>query len=330
MKTRALALLMCGAASTWSQPLSRGSSLRRLYHKRRCPAMRRSVSVVWVFVVMAGCGHNSLEQAKQNLTEASKQCSSRVWPSAVAHVTCLDSLEEPVFERQLPVALGAFRTFSTKRRYAAQQADVINATGIAASAKYVAALQEAQAVLKAHEPNFADANSNLTKEWVAAKAPSVCKQAMLVEQVHCIGSILRPIWERNAPETLSYYDEHQKKHLEFARDFDVSGANETRRRAAEYFVPSMKQALAEFRENSQRAIQVAHQQDAAAREQALQTFGNILAGVAVVTLAVAEAKAAQQPAYVQQQTVYVQQPVYRPPIYCTSQPVFGTVHTDCQ
>jgi hypothetical protein len=90
----------------------------------------------------------------------------------------------------------------------------------------------------------------------------------------------------------------------------------------------MKQAVSEFRINAQRDIQAANARDAAAREQALQTFGNIVAGVAAVTLAAAEIKAAQQPVAAQQ-TVYVQQPIYTPPTHCASRAVFGTVYTGC-
>ena len=282
--------------------------------------MRQFVSIISILVLVSGCGH-SAEQVKQNLTEASKQCSSRAWPNAVAHVTCLDSLEEPVIQKQIPVALDAFRGFSVKRRYLAQQADTMNAIGIAASAKYRSSYLEAFAVLKAHEPKLADSNSTLAKEWSEAKAPSVCKQDSLSKQVTCIGSILRPIWERNAPETIAYYDEYQQKHLGFAHSFDASGALESNKRTSEYFVPGMKQALAEFRDNAQRDIQAANQRDAAAKEQALQTFGNILAGVAAVTLAVAEAKATQQ-----QQPVYVN----TSPTHCVSRKILETVYTDCQ
>ena len=163
----------------------------------------------------------------------------------------------------------------------------------------------------------------------AAGISSACKKIPASEVAICVDSIARPIWERNAPETIAYLDEFHRKRTVFAREFEASGATESAKRAAEYFRPGIKQALAEFHENARRDIQAANERDATARAKDLETFGNVLAGVAMVTLAVAEAKAAQQPAYVQQQAVYVQQPVYRPPIHRTSQPVFGTVYTDC-
>jgi hypothetical protein len=244
-------------------------------------------------------------------------------------MTCLDSVEEPIFEKQFPVALDAFRQFSAKRRYLAQQADTMNAPGIAASAKYQASDADAIAVLKAHEPKAAEPNSILNKEIAALKAPAACKQETMVEQTNCIANIVRPVWERNAPDTIHYYDEWRKKRLEFARIYDATGAKESKKRAVEFLLPGIRQALAEFRENAQRDIQAANARDAAAREQALQTFGNIVAGVAAVTLAAAEIKAAQQPPAAQQ-TVYVQQPVYTPPTHCVSRNLAGAVYTDCQ
>jgi hypothetical protein len=94
----------------------------------------------------------------------------------------------------------------------------MDATGIAALGKYRASYFEAFAVLKAHEPRLADTSSALHKEWVGAQAPAVCKKDAMVERINCIGSILRPIWERDAPESILHYDEYQKKHLGFARD----------------------------------------------------------------------------------------------------------------
>jgi hypothetical protein len=122
-----------------------------------------------------------------------------------------------------------------------------------------------------------------------AKAPSVCPQKTLSEQVNCIGSIWRPIWERDAPETIAYYDEYQQKHLGFAHDFDASGALETSKRAGEYLTTGMKQAIAEFRENAQRDIQVANATDAAARQQASQEFAQIVAGIGTVAVALGDA-----------------------------------------
>jgi hypothetical protein len=237
-------------------------------------------------------------------------------------MSCLDSLEEPIFQKQIPTALNAFGRFSATRRYLAEQADIINAKGIEQAAKLRSSIAEAVAVLKAHEPRFADNNSTLSREIAAAGLASVCKKATDTESAVCVHSIIRPIWERNAPETITYVDEFHRKRLLFAREFDASGAKESAKRAADYFRPQIKQALAEFRENAQRDIQAANARDAAARAKDLETFGNILAGVAMVTLAVAEAKAAAAP---QAQTVYVN----ASPTHCTSQHVYNTTYTDC-
>ena len=252
------------------------------------PVMQRSISVLSAFAIASGCTLNSPAQLNQNLVDADKQCSARSdWPNTVSKVSCYDAVEEPIIRQKVPTALAAFQRFSQRRRYLAEQADIINAKGIDQSAKYRSFLLEAFAVLKANEPKAADNNSTLTKERVAANAPSVCHQNTLSQQVKCIDSILRPIWLRDAPETIAYYDEFQQKQLKFAADFDASGALETSKRATEYLNTGMKQAISEFRENAQRDIAAANAQDAAAKQKALQEFGEIVAGITVVTLALA-------------------------------------------
>jgi hypothetical protein len=185
------------------------------------------------------------------------------------------------------------------------------------------------AVLKAHEPKAADNNSTLVKEWVGAKAPSVCHQDTMSQQVRCIDSILRPIWERDAPDTLVYYDEYQQKHLGLARDFDASGALETKKQAVDYLTPAMKQAISDFREHAQRDIAAANAQDAAARQRAQQQFGELLAGIAVASLAIAAgaAMAAYAPP-----VAYAPQASYSSnnTVHCESRNLLGTVYTDCQ
>jgi len=285
-------------------------------------ALQKTLAVASALAIISGCALNSPERVKQNLTEADKQCSTRTdWPNTVAKVACYDAAEEPVIRQKVPAALPAFQRFSETRRKLAEQADIINAKGIEQSAKYRSSLVEALAVLKAHEPKLADNSSTLIKEWTGAKASSVCQQAFLSEQVNCIGSILRPIWERDAPDTLGYYDEYQQKHLSFARTFDASGALETKKRASEYLARGIKEAVSEFRENAQRDIQAANAQDAAARQQASKEFAEILVGVAAVALAFGEGYA---------QAASYSTPTYSQPTHCVSRQVVNTVYTDCQ
>jgi hypothetical protein len=146
-------------------------------------------------------------------------------------------------------------------------------------------------------------------------------QATLSEQVKCIGSIWRPIWERDASDTIAYYDEYQQKHLSFARAFDASGALETKKRASEYLAAGMKQAISEFRENAQRDIQAANAKDAAARQQASQEFAEIVVGIAAVALAFGEGYA---------QAASYSTPTYSQPTHCVSRQVVNTVYTDCE
>ena len=73
------------------------------------------------------------------------------------------------------------------------------------------------------------------------------------------------------------------KELEFARRFDASGG-EARLRAAEVFTVGMKQAIADFSANAQKDIQAAYARDAAAKQQAQQTFSDIVKSVANIAL----------------------------------------------
>jgi hypothetical protein len=281
---------------------------------------------VSALAVASGCTL-SPKPLNQSLADADQQCSARTdWPTSAARAACYDAVEEPIIRQKVPVALPAYQRFSERRRYVAQQADVINAKGVEQSAKSRSSYLEALAVLKAHEPKAADNNSTLVKEWVGAKAPSVCHQDTMSQQVKCIDSILRPIWERDAPDTLVYYDEYQQKYLALAHDFDASGALETRKQAVDYLTPAMKQAVAEFRENAQRDIAAANAQDAAARQRAQKEFADIVAGIAVASLAIAAGAAmaaygAPPPvaSYSSSNTVH-----------CESRNLLGTVYTDCQ
>jgi hypothetical protein len=291
--------------------------------------MRQSISVVSALAI-ASC-NLSPKPFNQSLAEADKECAARVdWPNFVSKVSCYDTVEEPIIRQKVPVALSAFQRFSERRRYLAGQADIINAKGIEQTAKYRSLHAEAYAVLKAQEPKLADINSTLYKEMFAAKAQSVCLRETLTEQVNCIGNILRPMWERDAPETLAYFNEYEQKELGFARDVDASGAPETNKRAAEYLTTGMKQAVAEFRENAQRDIAAANAQDAAARQRAQQAFGEIVAGIALVSLAVAAgaAMAAYAPP-----VYYVPSANAAPPhnlqAHCTTNYINNFAYTNC-
>jgi hypothetical protein len=207
--------------------------------------------------------------------------------------------------------------------------DIINAKGIEQWAKYVSSFSEAVAVLKAHEPKYADANSTLAKELATAKASSVCQKYLMTETINCVGSIVRPIWERNAPDTLVYYDEFQQEQLGFAHDFDASGAPETKKRATEYFTTGIKQAVSEFRENAQRDITDANARDAAARQKAQQEFGELLAGIAVASLAVAAGVGMAAYAPPVSYVPVANAPAVNLPTHCTTTYLGNVANTNC-
>jgi hypothetical protein len=195
---------------------------------RRPP--RRFISVASAFAIASsGCALNSPAQLRQDLVDAGKQCSARTdWTSWTAIADCYNATEEQAIRQKVPAALDAYQRFSEKRRHLAEQADIINAKGMEQGAILRSKSAEAVAVLKAHEPKLADNNSTLSKEMTGANIRSVCPINSASERQICAGNIAKPIWERDAPDTIAYFDEFQRKQLEFARNFDASGALETR------------------------------------------------------------------------------------------------------
>jgi hypothetical protein len=147
---------------------------------------------------------------------------------------------------------------------------------------------QAFTVLQAHEPKLIDANSALVKEVNALKqqTAAACQQNSMVQRIRCVDAVNRPIWERNAPSTMKYYDEYHKKLLEYARAYDAAGVWDGTKKTVEYFRSGLSQAAADFRENAQRDIQVAYR-DAAAQQQAL----NLISTIANIALGLAAAKA---------------------------------------
>jgi len=171
----------------------------------------------------------------------------------------------------------------------------------------------------------------------AANVRAACLAAhksKIEDQVKCFIAIERPIWERDVPEGVKYYDEYQKKHLDLARAYDDEVAKpeviDESKRAKEYWVSGITQALAEWRENAAHDIQMANEQDAAARANALQALGNIISALGEASLAVAQARAEQQsqPAHYNQQQYNfntASQPALvapntnsKPTVHCTS------------
>jgi hypothetical protein len=192
--------------------------------------MSRILPSVWLAALALALSNwaASAEPLGESILAADAPCIAKQWPNTAFKIACLNSVEGPVIQQQLPSALTAFQIFAQARITLAQDADKMHALGVEQAARYSSAYIEAFAVLKAHEPRIQDQSSALYKEWMGARAPEVCRPYLaMVEQVRCIDSILRPIWQRNAAETLRYYDDYQKQHLELARRFDASGALES-------------------------------------------------------------------------------------------------------
>ena len=197
-----------------------------------------------------------LAELHQDLIAADKKC-SHAWTNAIAQVDCYDSVEMPVIQRDAPVALQAFEAFSAKRKLLVQRFDDENAAYREAANRANLGVAEASAILAAHEPRVTDENSALGKEIKSVFLTLPCASKLMLDRVKCEFSIGRPIWERDAPETLAYYDQFRNKRLELAREYDAAMARTTAAHsiAVDHLKSGMKQVIDEFKSNAQQAVQ---------------------------------------------------------------------------
>jgi hypothetical protein len=257
----------------------------------------RRIAVILSALTLTGCAHNSPEQANQALIAADRQCDARKWDDAASHQMCLNQVEEPIIRQRLPAALDSFRRFSEQRLDLARQTDIINAPVRVAYEKYQAGYTEVLTELRAHEPKRSDTGSVLHKEIGSSNYESVCRagHSSAVDQINCMYAIIRPIWERDAPESVSSFDNFENKYLALGREFDAEMAKpevtKATKRAQEYWVSGITRALAEWRANVARDIQAANERDAAESTQRAETLSNIFKALALGVAAGAEARA---------------------------------------
>jgi len=223
-----------------------------------------------MLMLLAGCAHSPANLTSDWLA-AEKQCAAQKWPTEVAKANCYDSQDGAVIKRDSPILLDAFDDFSSKHATIAETFDEEIAPAKEHMNRYLQSENEAKAVLIAHEPQFAASNSQLSKDIVATKAAYVCKSKSAVAFDKCLHSIGQPIWEKDAPDTLQYYEEFEKKRLQAAKIYDASDSPKLYTTANTKFVNSLKEAQEAF---FTEAKQIINQQQVANNNQQLQQSQN--------------------------------------------------------
>jgi len=281
--------------------------------------MTESIRILPIFFVftLAGCAHN-LAHLAPDLTEADKKCDAQQWPNQITRVSCNDSVETPVIKRDTPVLLQSFETYSSKRKLLAQQFDEENAPAMEAWKQFKRGENEAIAILIAHEPEYAvGKDSSLNKDIIAANPTTACISKILVISMKCYDSIMHPIWQRDAPDTLEYYEEFNKKRLRLAKEYDAVGTPKIAVSANDNWQKGMKKALDEFAIDARLAIQQQQAADAQSAAQNAETLTKILQIGALAVAGAAQARANADNAALQAQ-----------PTHTVCHNYFGTVYCD--
>jgi len=280
--------------------------------------------VLFAILALSACAHSPAD-LQPDLMAADKKCvlkAGQAWPNEVTKTNCYDAVDREVIKRDAPVILEPYEALSQKAKLLAQKFDDENAPVREANQKYKQGLDEDIAVLRAHEPRWNNKDATLCKEIIAVSPLTVCApQATKVGYMECFDTITRPIWERDAPDTIEYYSEYQKKWAQLAKDYDAVGVQKIYAAADKNLQASIKEAASEFWAAARQAIQKQQAADAqsaaenaAATAQILNAIGELVQGFAQGAAMAEQARANATPPT---QTVVVQQ-----------QP--QTTHTNCQ
>jgi hypothetical protein len=218
-----------------------------------------------ILSLVAGCVHPGVSVDDQ-LAAADNKCHAPSFVSASDKIGCFSQNEVPIIEREAPFALAAYSVFDDKRMAAAAELDRDAAPALAAWKGFADGVNQAAAVLVAREPDFGNQNGKLRKDISGASPETVCRQSLLVERMTCFSEITRPIWQRDAPNTMPYYDKFQAKRIQFAQNYDTLIASTGTMVLIDRYQERIKGALREFRAAAVRAAQIARQQAAAQQE----------------------------------------------------------------
>lgn len=257
--------------------------------------MKQHIASVCILSLLLGaCAHPSPESFKDDLARADQKCGAAHWDTLSAKIACFDGTEAPVVRKDIPFAATAFQTFSARRAEAAAQFDADTAAAKLAWDRFNNAVNQAMAVLAAHEPLYLDQTSVLRRELAAINFDAVCQQPKREDKMACFGAVGRPIWERDAPGTLAAFDQFQEARMALARQYDASGAGDLYAAAFVRYKQRTDAAGATFYADARQALQAVQAQaaedKARAQErnaQSLKALGDFVGALAAVTIGAA-------------------------------------------
>jgi len=283
--------------------------------------------------LIGSCAH-SPENFTADAASADQKCASQHWNALAPKVGCFDAVEAPVVKQDMPFAVPAFQTFSLKRSAAAVQFDGATAPATLAWTQFNNGVNRAAAILTAHEPLFMNQTSTLRREFDSINFDAACQQPTREEKMQCFGAIGRPIWERDAPGSLAYFDEFQDSRLALARQYDASGSGAIITTAAEQYKLQSDAAIRAFYTEAKQALQATEAQAAAdkarAQErtaQSLKALGQFVGTLAAVTVGAAVVVAGARA------SAYASAPASTIPatssLRCQTNTYAGTTFTNC-
>lgn len=232
-------------------------------------------------MLLAACAH-SPANLDADIKAGDKRCASQKWATELAKVNCYNSEEIAVIKRDFPGGLNAFEDFNSKRTSLAEKVDDEIAPAKEHMNQYTQSENEAKAVLMAHEPQFAARDSQLTKDIAALNPASVCKSPNLVTVVKCMDAIGHPVWERDAPDTLKYYEEFVKTRLHAAKIYDATGSQKSYAAASAKYIAGVKKANEEFLADAKKILLEQQQTKNSQQLQQTQSAANALATLGAI------------------------------------------------
>ena len=207
----------------------------------------RAACCLFLFALLPACDDGAIGDDNQpTIYQADQNCMVQSWPNEVTRVNCLDTVEYSVVQRNLPYLANSFRTFASNRQKMAALFDQENTIARENWDKFRSRQKDLSSILSTLEPRIADPQAQLMVDLHATNMWRVCTSAQAVERITCSGALMRPVWQKDAPDSLPLFESFQRKRLHIAQEYDASGAYEINRQAVEHHNNAMQQMLVEY------------------------------------------------------------------------------------
>ena len=261
----------------------------------KTPRIRAIIAIgclaVTAFIISCASAPSSPDQTnlKDRLTQADQMCNSREWITTSDRAACLSSVERPIIAKYANFAISSFDRFAQLRLIASNKADEIASDAIKARRELSRRNNIEYAKLKLIEPSVANIDGKLYREAASANVFAKCYAPQsTVWVVTCSMKVLYPIWQRNAPQTISAYDKYWESRLEIAKDFDSINTNAIWAKAAPQYTEDIKSALqffqADLQKDYQTAVMSAERSNAETREKLSDSVGDVFEVIGKVAL----------------------------------------------